>query len=372
MNRSVPYSSDGVLGRGEAEASATRTSGTPRGRSPNSSSSGCSSVPWMTFQPISGPSGARNALAARGLRQQLPAEADAEHRHLAAQRLLDHPSLDRQPGVDRVLVGVHDAAEDDQAVVRPRAGCSGAAVLLANQTSISAPAARSGACERVEPGVVVVLQGEDAHRRKSYGHWTQGVSDGSTVTFGRGSAGPASTAPCGTRISIAPAVCRSAPVDEQAAGRDQPVDGDAGTARRQRRRRRRPPATARARRRGRDGTGRGSARSLTPRPFDQRAVRAPVRSAARCRFRQPPSRHTGLPVRPGAVRAPVGALAARVHPVAAAVDEHDPAQAARQQAAAAHGGALGAEQEVARGRGAEPGDGHPSSRGSRARAPPGT
>ena len=140
-----------VSGRREAEVVPLERRRTTRGRSPNSSSSACSSVAWMAFQPISGPSGARKALAAGGLREQLPAEADAEHRHLAAQRLLDHRALERQPRDGSRPRRGSRCRRARSGRRRPRAGAPAPACSLENQISISAPAARSGASSASSP-----------------------------------------------------------------------------------------------------------------------------------------------------------------------------------------------------------------------------
>ena len=305
------------------------------GRSPNSSSSGCSSVPWIGNQPMPVPP-ARGTPAAGGLRQQLPAEADAEHRDLAAQRVLDHPSLDRQPGVDRVLVGIDDAAEDDQAVV----GLEGMLRLGAScwrtrprsrrrrpaERAASASSPESSSCCRARMRIGGILRSLDAGRvgRK---HRHVGPPRQPGQQRRRAAPGSRSHRRCG-----------GAAVDEQAAGRDQPVDGDAGAARRERRRSRdglprhalavagepEPVVVVpAASRRGRSTSGRaGAARSArragcaSRRRARRRARASRCRSRAcrcACRARSPSSR-CGRPARSGAGRAGAGRRRAWPHP----------------------------------------------------------
>ena len=245
--------------------------------------------------------GRAERLAPGGLRQQLPAEADAEHRHLAAQRVLDHRPFGREPRMLRVLVGIRRCRRARSGRRTPRADAparpSGwrTRPRSRHRRRAAAPRARRGRSRRRAAG-------RGCASRKSYGYWTQGVSDGSTVTFDRAGR-PAMAEPCGTRISIACGGMPQHPVDEQAAGRDEPVDGDAGAARGERGRRR-------------DGlpwhalvvageTEPVAVRAAASRrwPFDQRAVRALVRRRALAIAPAAVAPHR-IAARPRAVRAP--------------------------------------------------------------------
>ena len=96
------------LQRLEARAAERRATG----------SSAAASVSSTPHQPISGPSGIRPTQRAGRAREQLHAEADAEHRRVPVEQLLQPERLLAQPRMVRVLVGVHRAAEHEHRVVR--------------------------------------------------------------------------------------------------------------------------------------------------------------------------------------------------------------------------------------------------------------
>jgi hypothetical protein len=99
---------------------------------------------------------------AGGARQQLGAQADAEHRLPAAQRLRQQLDLGAQVGVPAGLVDVHPSAEHDERVVGLRRLGRG---LLGGGDPLVEPVAAGFGASRQDAGVAAagVQDGEDAH-----------------------------------------------------------------------------------------------------------------------------------------------------------------------------------------------------------------
>jgi hypothetical protein len=98
----------------------------------------------------------RPHMCPRGLRDQLPAEADAEERRLRGEETLDQIILFAKPGMLVFLVDVHAAPEHEDGVeVFGRLGRGAADDVPFEQVAATLP---DGVCERARGGVVLVDQ----------------------------------------------------------------------------------------------------------------------------------------------------------------------------------------------------------------------